>query len=529
MRINKENIHENKIKGKNTMQITLDDDFNVPDSKADIDTIVKERGNVHVDAVKANADRAEVSGCLDFALLYTGSSENDGRFLPVKMAGSMNFNENMNLSADSDNTYVSCTAKLEDITVKAINSRKISVKAIVTITVVCEEIEDIAVGCEVEEAGEDDQLQILAKNLNYTQLAVNIRDNFRIRENVALASGKPDISELLWEDIDIRSINSRLTDDGISLNGELGIFIMYLPQEDNASVQWYETSVGFEGTLDINGCNADMISYVKYHVMSVSVEIKPDYDGENREIAVEMVLDLEVKAYEEREKSIIADIYSPVKQVRLETNPAQFKKLLIRNNSKCRASDRVKLGDYVNMLQICNCTGTAQIDDVTVEEDGLLVDGAIMVNVFYVTADDNAPMGSIRAAVPFSNKIQVKGGPDMEYSINVTIEQLTAVMTGSNEMEIKGSVSLDAICFEPYEMNVAVECSLESFEESEFLKFPSIIGYIANGEDTIWDIAKKYHTTPASIRSGNHALADRNGDDMKVRRGEKLLLVKAAR
>lgn len=529
MRINKENIHENKIKCQNTMQITLDDDFNVPDSKADIDTIVKERGNVHVDAVKANADRAEVGGCLDFALLYTGSRGADGRFLPVKMAGSMNFNENINLAADSDNTYVSCTAKLEDITVKAINSRKVSVKAIVTITVTCEEIEDIAVGCEIEDAGEDDQLQILSKVINYSQLAVNIRDNFRIRETVALASGKPDIGELLWEDIDIRSINSRLTDDGISLNGELGIFMMYLPQEESASVQWYETSVGFEGKLDINGCNADMVSYVKYHVMSVQVEIKPDYDGENREISIEMVLDLEVKAYEEREKSMIADLYSPVKQVRLETNPAQFKKLLVRNNSKCRASDRVKLGDYVNMLQICNCTGAAQIDDVSVEEDGIQVDGAMMVNVFYVTSDDNAPMGSIRAAVPFSNKLQVKGGPGMEYSINATIEQLTAVMTGSNELEIKGSVGLDAICFEPYEMAVAVDCSVEPFEESEFLKFPSIIGYIANGEDTIWDIAKKYHTTPASIRSSNHALADRSSDDMKVRRGEKLLLVKAAR
>ena len=44
MRIDREEIHENKIVCSNTMQITLDDDFNVPDSKADIETIVKERG-----------------------------------------------------------------------------------------------------------------------------------------------------------------------------------------------------------------------------------------------------------------------------------------------------------------------------------------------------------------------------------------------------------------------------------------------------------------------------------------------------
>ena len=53
MRIDREEIHENKIVCSNTMQITLDDDFNVPDSKADIETIVKERGSVHIDTVKA--------------------------------------------------------------------------------------------------------------------------------------------------------------------------------------------------------------------------------------------------------------------------------------------------------------------------------------------------------------------------------------------------------------------------------------------------------------------------------------------
>ena len=37
-----ENIHEYVIKCTNTTQITLDDDFNVMDSKPDIDLIVKE-------------------------------------------------------------------------------------------------------------------------------------------------------------------------------------------------------------------------------------------------------------------------------------------------------------------------------------------------------------------------------------------------------------------------------------------------------------------------------------------------------
>lgn len=533
VRISKENIHSTTIRCKNTMQITLDDDFNVPDYKDDIENIVKEWGNVRVDNVKASGDRADVSGCMDFSLLYIGTGSNNSkersRAIPVNMSGSMNFNESVNLTEDSDSAYVSCLAKIEDLTIKTINSRKISVKAIISITVVCEEINDASVGCEVEDEDNSQQIRVLNKNINYTQLAVNLHDNLRIRQNIAMPSSKPEIAEILWDDTEVRNLSSRLTDEGITITGELGVFIMYVSKEEEAMAQWYETAAAFEGKLDINGCNGDMISCVSYSVVGKNIEIKPDFDGENREVSVELVLDLSVKAYEECQKNIIADMYSPVKNVKLITQPCSFKKLLMRNNSKCRASERVKVPDYVHMLQICNCTGTAQIDDVTVEEDGLQVDGAIIANVFYITADDNAPMGSIRAAVPFSNKIQLDMGEEVEYTLDACIDQLTAAMTGSDGIEIKGCIALEAVVFEQYTEEVVEDCAVEEYDESEFLKFPGIIGYIANGEDTVWDVAKRYHTTTESIRNSNSILADRTSDDARLKKGEKLLLVKSGR
>ena len=187
MRIDREEIHENKIVCSNTMQITLDDDFNVPDSKADIETIVKERGSVHIDTVKAVGDRAEVTGGMDFAVLYAGSESGEKSVLPVKMTGTMNIGEVVNLSGDCENTYVSCQAKLEDITVKMIHSRKLSVKAIISLTVVCEEIHDTPIGCGLLEMQDEDKLQLKTPrpwgNNHYITLAAPHRlpDRKRIR------------------------------------------------------------------------------------------------------------------------------------------------------------------------------------------------------------------------------------------------------------------------------------------------------------------------------------------------------------
>ncbi len=530
MRINKENVHVSSIKCVNTLQITLDDDFNVPDNKEDIEVIVKEWGNVRVDNVKVTADRADVAGCLDFALLYVGKGAGMGDKAPVVcMSGSMNFSDNINLSAEADNALVSCKAKLEDITIKAINSRKISVKALVCITVTAEEIKDVSLGTEVLDADEGDNIQCLNKRINYTRMAVNLHDNLRIRENVPLNNAKPEIGKIVWSDISVHNVNSRLTDSGADITGELSVFVMYMPKEEQGRCEWCEANTAFEGKLDINGCTPDMISCLSYCMVSKNVEIKPDINGESRELAVELVLDLTLKAYEDCEKDIIADIYSPVKDIKPVRNLADFKRLIIRNNSKCRAQEHIKVADYTNILQICNCTGTAQIDDVTAESDGLQVDGAIIVNVFYISADDNAPMGSVRAAVPFSTKIQADMKDSSEYNIEVNIDQLTAAMTGSKEIEVKGSVLVDVIVFDNYSENIVTDCEIVEYAQEEYLKMPCMVGYISNGEDTLWDVAKRYHTTIEWIKKGNPAISDRVESDTKIKRGEKLLLMKAAR
>ena len=101
------------------------------------------------------------------------------------------------------------------------------------------------------------------------QLAVNQRDNFRIRENVSLPAGKPEIQEIIWDDVDVRNLNTRLADDGLKLAGDLDIFVMYIGNGETGNVQWYETTASFEGSLDISGCNADMIPYVNFQIIAL--------------------------------------------------------------------------------------------------------------------------------------------------------------------------------------------------------------------------------------------------------------------
>ena len=521
MELVKKNIHEYKTKNKATIQITLDDDFNVPDAKPDIEQIVKERGDLHIQSVRVNGDKAEISGELEFSLLYMAD-------VPVNMRGHMDFQEKVNVENLEGDETTTCVGEIEDLTIKAINSRKVSIKAIISLNVLSERLEDedFAVDVDTEKENNSDNLQFRKKDMEIAELLVNMKDNFRIKDSIELPAGKPNIDELLWYDVAIKSMEVKASDEGLVINGELNTFILYSAADESQSLQWYETSSVFDGTVDVSGSNADMITYVSYIIQSLDVEVKPDYDGEDRVVAVELVLELDIRGYDEKQISIIDDIYSPIKNIELDTKPAKLQKLLVRNNSKCRINQRLKVNPSNKILQICNCTGTAKVDDVTVTEEGIEVDGVVNVNIFFVTSDDHMPMGCMKGALPFNHKINVATGKDndkMQYNINVNLEQLNAVMAGSEEIEIKASISLDTICFVMITENVIKEMKIENLEENSYSDIPSIIGYVVKDEDCLWDIAKKYHTTIDTIKTSNKLQND------YVKLGDKLILVKSER
>ena len=70
MELIKKNIHMNKLKCKSELQITLDDDFNVPDIKPDVYKIIKEQGEVKIQDVKISNGKMMIEGALVFNILY---------------------------------------------------------------------------------------------------------------------------------------------------------------------------------------------------------------------------------------------------------------------------------------------------------------------------------------------------------------------------------------------------------------------------------------------------------------------------
>ena len=78
MELIRQKIQMNRWKGNTTTQVTLDDDFIVPDTMDDMEQVLLDNGEIQIESVKNQGEKVLIKGRLDFQVL-TGGRKADFR------------------------------------------------------------------------------------------------------------------------------------------------------------------------------------------------------------------------------------------------------------------------------------------------------------------------------------------------------------------------------------------------------------------------------------------------------------------
>lgn len=534
MQLNKIKLHSCTTFASAQSQITLDDDYNVPDYRPDIVKVLKEKGELHFDEAKAAAGAAWLKGRLVFRVLYRSDQEN-GKISCLK--GEIPFQEKLNMDGVQEYDVIQASGEIEDLTIGVIHSRKISVRAVILLkTEEPQEKEDeLCVGAEA-----DDGCEKRYRNTNILQLLCMKRDQCRQKSEITLPSSKPNVQEILWKSLEIRNLDTKMGQDGVKLSGEVLISVLYQEEEETDRVQWYETVIPLDCGVECDaGTEADIIYKVKARPASMELEVKPDYDGEERVLVLELVMNLDIRVWKEQEISMLEDVYSLKKEIIPVCTGVTLHHISVKNDSQCRLTEQMELAEsQEKILQICSCEGTVHLESTELTEQGVRAEGILVTELLYITTDDQMPIGSAREIYPFEQFIEIPQqtvrternkpeGPEtleqknkLQTELDCRISQLSAVMLDQDHVEIKAVIGLNLLAFEQEQIDNITDTCEEPLDMEQLQKRPGLVGYIAKDGDSLWSIAKENHTTVEDILRDNHRT------DEDLRRGEKILIVK---
>ena len=515
LELEKQNLRRNRLKSQTGTQVTLDDDFIVPDTMSDMAEVILDSGIIQLEPVKVQRERITVRGKLDFHVLYR--KEEGGL---QALGGSIPFEEAINVPDLDEKDYVSVSWQLEDLNTEMIHSRKLGIKAIVTLEAKAESLYDTEAAVDVR--GEDDEihLQVRRERIPAAAIALRRKDTYRLKQDITLPGSKPVIERMLWTEMKLAGCQAKPLDGQIHLEGTLMVFALYEGGE-SGMVQWVEESIPFSGEVEMQGAAADMIPIIGLKLIHRDLEERPDYDGEMRELSVDAVIELDVRLYEEQELELLQDLYATNREIVLDTGEAVFDQILTRNFGKCRVAEKVEMETDPRVLQICHSSGSVKLDGVEVRENELAVDGVLEVKLLYLTDEDARPVQAATRLVPFHYEAETPGiTEDSIWYLEPGLEQLTAVMAGGGQAELRGVITLDLFVLQPETRQIILQAQVHPVVTEKMKAMPGIVGYLVQPGDSLWDVAKRFHTTEKSILEANELPGD------AIKAGDCLILVK---
>lgn len=516
MELVKKNIHMDYEKKRTVVQTAIEDDINISDTKPDVAAIIFKKGELFIDETKVMQDHLIIKGKLQFSVLYAST---EGEHALYSMNGSIPVEEHVNVDGLNVSDVVDVGTVMEDVSVTMINSRKISIRTLVSFVISVATLQTVSIPKAMES---EEAMECCREERRLFETVVMNKDVYRIRTEIDIPKSDPNIGEIIWAEVKIAGLNYRVLNEKIQLQGEMNVFFLYASEDDNHSLRYYENIHPFSGVIDCAEVREGMTPVISSRVSAYELTAKPDYDGELRSALLDVTLDLDIRVYEEQVSSFISDVYGVSKEVKTILSKACFNELVAQNTLQQRLVERIRVTeDEGKILQLVHSKPSVMLDEVTVTDEGLSVNGNVHVDILYISNDDKQPYSSLSGDIPFSYDIDIPGiTKECIYDIKPDVDQISVVMVDSNEVDVKIVLNFKTVVFGMHEEEIIDAVEVSEPDADKMNALPGIAVFFVGNNDTLWQIGKKYYVPVSRIKEMNNLVGD------SVKKGDKLLIVR---
>ena len=517
MELVKKKIHMDRIGSRAGTQIVLEEDVNISDNKPDADYLLNSKGEIIPEEIRAGENVVHIRGRMVVSVLYLTDMEG----ICASMEAVIPFEEKINMEGTANADTILADSTIEDLTVGLINSRKLSVQAVVSFRLEKEEHleQDAAV-----DLYHDEPVEYRRQTHDVVQLALQKKDIFRLKEEMELTGNLPNVFQTIWHHITFDHVEFKALEEKLSIQGEMKAFFLYEGEGDNDRTMWYENTVPFSGIIECHGCRENMIPDISYSLGQCSVEVRQDFDGEERVFCVEPVLELDIHLYEEEKLEVLSDIYGVEQEIEALTTEVQLKSLLLNGAGKCKIAEHVKIQNpEMPVYQLIHSEGEIMIDEQTVVENGISVNGTLTVTTLYLCGNGAKTIYSTRNTIPFSYVVEADNiTPTSIFRLHDSVEQLTVTMLDGDELDVKAALQFKAVVFAVKKSHLITDIKVSDLDLNRLSELPGMVICIAGPDDTLWDIGKRYYVPVAQLKAVNELASE------EISAGDKILVVKGS-
>ena len=385
--------------------------------------------------------------------------------------------------------YVNC---------RAVSRRRLDVRGAVTIRV-------RTVSIHQQNAISDlfgKNMQIRKIPLQYQNKRMHTVNHIVLAEELELGSSKPPLLHVVRCEARPVEQNHKLVSGNLLAQGNLQIEILYACEKENDSgLESMSFRIPYSQMIELEGVEEQDPCEVICSVSSCDLKPVTDENGEIKVLRCEAELKLSCTALRMSTESLVCDAFSTehpceVKKTKLFTSsiPVMISELLVRN-MKLNCTDGELDCVYDAWCEIKNLTTSLEADSSEICVNG-------MMSCFLLVRESTGMPRLLEKEETFEHRFQIQGlGEQDRIQLRVNAENCSYTMTSASEVTVKTELRIEGSITHCTETEVLSEIDVQ--EEAEHPKHYALKLYFGRAQESIWEIAKRCHTSVEAIMEEN--------------------------
>lgn len=478
----------------------VDCDIILPDYCPDVSRVLKTEGCAEIDAKQVDGTRLTISGTLYVRVLYITENSRSVRCLTHETA----FSHVFDLNEEAADARIRAKARVAYVNCRLIGPRRVQVRGSITIRtkVIAQREQEFISGVE------DERLESRLLPVQCCMPVGSAEKPFDVHEQLEISYGKPAVASIIKTDATVAATDYKLISNKVVVKGELHLKTLYNAESEDGEgdVEVMEHTIPVSQIMDLPGVDEDCGCALRLTPGAVKSMVQPDGEGENRKLDVQLTAMAEVSASRTRELTTLTDVFSPEYDVAVQTHPVSLVQVADHIHTTEMVQQSMDL-DNAELKSVTDCTIQSNLTESRFEGNMLLFSGEFQVAVFAVDAQ-GGPV-CMDKNVPFTIKKEVKNAStSMRTDPEIQVVSSSYTLTGVNRLDLRVECALDATVYAVLQENAVTDLDVDDTQPKELPPQKTLTLYFADQGEQIWDIAKRYNTSPEGIKRENNLESD---------------------
>lgn len=478
----------------------------VPDYCPDIARIIDTEGKVFLHSRELRDGKAEVSGTVRVTVLYTPDGESGMRTLEFAMP----FTVATEGKAMPDCSCLCADTEIEFLETRILNPRKVFTRCKLVSKLVGYRRVPVCFCTDVEA---DPKLCMeKKKEQQRTTVVTHIAEkDFTFSDEMNLSPGKAGAAEILTSRISCSVTETKIVGSKLILKGLFTVCLLYRAVDGRCCSASGE--LPFSQILEIEGVAEGAQASVQLQLTGVDIQVGDSASNDGRQIAVTLYLHATAILREERELTLLSDMYSTAYDVSYEAEPLSLFDCAEPITRRQMVREILEIGVVAESILALAVT----CGPVSMDREGESVTFRTNANIRALYLDEGGVPLMAERSVDVSCQMELP--EECRVTARAYCAEEPQGSLSSSGIEIRFPVDFQAEAVSRKKKVNLTSAKINTETPKDLSKSPSLVLRGLGRQETLWELAKRYNTTIPIILSANEVK-----EEAEVPK-EKLLLI----